>query len=98
MASGYGYSGGRGRCYPYWQEVIKCYQSVGEPSECRLQADDYLECLHHRKEIARAKLIQSEFIKHAAHLDREAQKGADIAQGGAVATVGLIDKSSSSGK
>ena len=30
---------------------MQCYQAVDDPSHCRLQADDYLECLHHRKEV-----------------------------------------------
>ncbi|EJD39522.1 hypothetical protein AURDEDRAFT_21407, partial [Auricularia subglabra TFB-10046 SS5] len=86
---------GRGRCFPYWQEVLKCYQNTDEPSLCRLRADDYMECLHHRKEIERTKIVRNEFIKQAAHLDREARKSHGIAEGGAIATLGLIDGSAS---
>lgn len=42
---------GRNRCYTFWQEFHKCYALADKPEECVLQRDDYLECLHHSKEV-----------------------------------------------
>ncbi|THH21172.1 hypothetical protein EW146_g356 [Bondarzewia mesenterica] len=56
MASGYGFHGGRSRCFAYWQEFSKCYAQTDSPTQCRPQADDYLECLHHTKEV-RASIV-----------------------------------------
>ncbi|KAI8575409.1 hypothetical protein K450DRAFT_261893 [Umbelopsis ramanniana AG] len=50
MASGFGYNGGRGRCFNFWQEFNKCYAMADAPQDCIAQRDDYLECLHHTKE------------------------------------------------
>ncbi|KAH7099676.1 hypothetical protein BKA62DRAFT_621043, partial [Auriculariales sp. MPI-PUGE-AT-0066] len=82
---------GRGRCFAYWQEVMKCYQVADEPSQCRLHADDYIECLHQRKAIDRAKRVQSELTKQLVHAQVEGKKLGDIKAGGAVASLGLID-------
>ncbi|ORX94780.1 hypothetical protein K493DRAFT_352237 [Basidiobolus meristosporus CBS 931.73] len=60
MASGFGFNGGRNRCFNLWQEFSKCYVMSDKPEECILQQEDYLECLHHTKEIARAKVIVAE--------------------------------------
>jgi hypothetical protein len=30
----------------------KCYAAADAPSECSLQKEDYLECLHHTKEVS----------------------------------------------
>jgi NADH dehydrogenase (ubiquinone) Fe-S protein 5 len=51
MSSGFGLKGGRGRCFPFWQEFAKCYASADHPEDCRLQYEDYQECLFHRKEV-----------------------------------------------
>ncbi|KAG6299260.1 hypothetical protein E4U09_008300 [Claviceps aff. purpurea] len=65
MASGYGFHGGVGRCFPFWQEVLACYvvnASPDDPSgakKCAPAAEDYYECLHHRKEFARAVAIRT---------------------------------------
>ena len=32
-------------------DVLQCYAYADPPQECKLQAEDYLECLHHRKEV-----------------------------------------------
>ena len=32
-------------------DVLQCYVRADAPQECKLQAEDYLECLHHRKEV-----------------------------------------------
>ncbi|KAI6029719.1 hypothetical protein PISMIDRAFT_681491 [Pisolithus microcarpus 441] len=88
MASGFGYTGGRSRCFVYWQEFSKCYSQADAPSQCRVQADDYLECLHHTKEIERAKAIRAEFIKQAEHQAKEGRKVADLLADGVIVSVG----------
>ncbi|TFY70940.1 hypothetical protein EVG20_g2063 [Dentipellis fragilis] len=95
MASGFSYTGGRSRCFAYWQEFSKCYAQSDTPTECRLQADDYLECLHHTKEIARAKAIKLEFIKKAQHQAKEGRKVADVLADGVIVGVGLIEREKS---
>ncbi|KAK7448820.1 hypothetical protein VKT23_013550 [Stygiomarasmius scandens] len=92
MASGYGYGGGRSRCFTYWQEFSKCYAQADIPQECRAQADDYVECLHHTKEIARAKAIQDEFIRQAQAKAKEDRKVADVLSDGVIVGVGLIQR------
>ncbi|KAH0826597.1 hypothetical protein J3R83DRAFT_4958 [Lanmaoa asiatica] len=92
MASGFGYTGGRSRCFAYWQEFQKCYAQADAPQECKLQAEDYLECLHHRKEIARANTVKAEFIKQAEHQAKEGRKAADILAEGVIVGVGLIER------
>ncbi|KAJ8586798.1 hypothetical protein M405DRAFT_822800 [Rhizopogon salebrosus TDB-379] len=92
MASGFSYTGGRSRCFAYWQEFSKCYAGADAPSQCRLQADDYLECLHHTKEIARAKAVKAEFIKQAEHHAKEGRKVADVLADGVIVGVGLIQR------
>lgn len=48
---------GPSRCYPFWQEVMACYVTNTSPydntgaKQCVLPLEDYLECLHHRKEV-----------------------------------------------
>ncbi|KAN0084241.1 hypothetical protein V8E55_007745 [Tylopilus felleus] len=98
MASGFGYTGGRSRCFAHWQAFQKCYAQADAPQECKLQAEDYLECLHHRKEIARANAVKAEFIKQAEHLAKEGRKTADVLAEGVIVGVGLIrrDETSSS--
>ncbi|KAF8137464.1 hypothetical protein EV363DRAFT_1581078 [Boletus edulis] len=90
MASGFSYTGGRSRCFAYWQEFQKCYAQVDAPQECKLQAEDYLECLHHRKEIARANAVKAEFIKQAEHQAKEGRKASDVLAEGVIVGVGLI--------
>lgn len=63
MASGFGINGGRGRCYPFWQEVLKCWAGATDSEQCRLPFEDYRECLYHRKEIARLNLVAEEYKK-----------------------------------
>merc|ERR1711977_700714 len=63
MASGFGYSGGRSRCHPFWQEFVKCYQAAEQPTQCSNQRADYIECLHHTKEIKRAQIVKSHYLQ-----------------------------------
>mmetsp|Transcript_13817 Transcript_13817/g.41768 ORF Transcript_13817/g.41768 Transcript_13817/m.41768 type:complete len:82 (+) Transcript_13817:215-460(+) len=57
MASGFGVSGNTGRCYPTWMEFSACMSETDDPAKCRALRDDYLECLHHRKEYTRLNKI-----------------------------------------
>jgi hypothetical protein len=50
MASGFGVKGTRGRCHPFWMDFSKCMSDADTPSACAALREDYLECLHHRKE------------------------------------------------
>ena len=71
MSSGFGIDGGQGRCYPFWQEFKKCHMQADSNKECIFQFEDYLECLHHRKEVfnfnklARLDLIRKECTKQS---------------------------------
>lgn len=54
---------GRTRCFAFWQEFSKvieiglteadyqCYAGADSPKDCLNQKEDYLECLHHTKEV-----------------------------------------------
>ena len=41
------------RCFPIWTDFSKCLSEADEPKQCKDYRDDYLECLHHRKEFAK---------------------------------------------
>jgi len=95
LASGYSYSGGRSRCFAFWQEFSKCYAGADTPAECVAQAEDYLECLHHTKEIARTKAVREELMKRAQHDASERRKMEEIFRGGGASAggLGIINKS-----
>ncbi|XP_044721946.1 NADH:ubiquinone oxidoreductase subunit [Hirsutella rhossiliensis] len=65
MASGYGMHGGPGRCFPFWQDVFACYvvnttaEDDSGKKKCAMPLEDYYECLHHKKEHARALAMQA---------------------------------------
>ncbi|KAI9902919.1 hypothetical protein N3K66_002271 [Trichothecium roseum] len=67
MASGYGMHGGVGRCFPFWQEVLACYvvntsaEDDSGKKKCSNALEDYYECLHHKKEHARAIAMQAAY-------------------------------------
>ncbi|KAG0228577.1 hypothetical protein B0O80DRAFT_440745 [Mortierella sp. GBAus27b] len=95
MASGYGYGGGRSRCYPFWQEFHKCYALADKPEECVLQRDDYLECLHHSKEAIRTKTIQDEQWKQKEKRAKEAaesKKKADSTSASNVPRLNVVEE------
>ncbi|KAL0315234.1 UNVERIFIED_CONTAM: NADH dehydrogenase [ubiquinone] iron-sulfur protein 5-A [Sesamum calycinum] len=50
MASGWGITGNKGRCYDFWMDFSDCMSRCREPKDCALLREDYLECLHHSKE------------------------------------------------
>ncbi|RXK34969.1 NADH dehydrogenase (ubiquinone) Fe-S protein 5 [Tremella mesenterica] len=90
MASGFGYTGGRTRCFPFWQEFAKCYAQADVPNECIAPKEDYLECLHRTKEIARAKEIKSHFQQKVKHETSDARKAAEKAASGVIVSLGLV--------
>ena len=51
MASGWGINGNKGRCYDFWLDFSSCMSRCRQPSDCGLLREDYLECLHHSKEV-----------------------------------------------
>lgn len=52
MTSGVGVASKKGRCHPLWQKLLECRDNSLYPrKDCVLAADDYMECLHHRKEV-----------------------------------------------
>ncbi|KAF8348531.1 hypothetical protein F5887DRAFT_589559 [Amanita rubescens] len=81
MASGFGYTGGRSKCFTFWNQFQQCYIQSENPKECRPLSDDYLECLHKTKEVAHAKAVQDEFIRRAEAAATEGRKAADILAG-----------------
>jgi len=90
MASGFGYTGGRSRCFPFWQEFAKCYAQADFPSQCILQKEDYVECLHHTQEKARAKMLQYQAQKKQTRAATEGKKEADVKATSAPIGIGLI--------
>ncbi|KAF8591292.1 hypothetical protein K439DRAFT_1327317, partial [Ramaria rubella] len=83
---------GRSRCFAHWQEFAKCYAQTDNPVECRPPAEDYVECLHHTKEIARAKAIQTQFLKNAQRNNKDGRKAEDVLADGVIVGVGLISR------
>ena len=51
MASGFGVTGKKGRCYDVWMDFSECMSHCAMPADCTSRRDDYFECLHHRKEV-----------------------------------------------
>ncbi|WOL15751.1 hypothetical protein Cni_G24532 [Canna indica] len=51
MASGWGITGNKGRCYDFWVDFSECMSGCREPKDCAFLREDYLECLHHTKEV-----------------------------------------------
>jgi len=91
MASGYGLHGGPGRCFPFWQEVLACFaintDGANEAGRkiCAPVLEDYLECLHHKKEKARVLRLQAAYRKAQA---ASARDGAPSA--GQIRSLGLV--------
>ncbi|KAK6211877.1 hypothetical protein LQW54_005578 [Pestalotiopsis sp. IQ-011] len=93
MASGFGLHGGPGRCFPFWQEVLSCYvvntsaEDDSGKKKCAPILEDYYECLHHKKEAARTRALQSAFRKAESSAGRDSAPTA-----GQIRNLGLIDK------
>ncbi|GAA5822131.1 hypothetical protein JCM5353_006241 [Sporobolomyces roseus] len=93
MASGFGYTGGRSRCFPFWQDFQKCYAGADSPQECVTQKEDYLECLHHTKEVSRALQIKTEYLtKTSLEIEkkRKAAQSEFDTSGGGIMGLGLL--------
>ncbi|KAH0363819.1 hypothetical protein KCU65_g7153, partial [Aureobasidium melanogenum] len=94
MSSGYGLTGGPGRCFPFWQEMLACYvvntnsEDGSGKKKCAPMLEDYYECLHHRKEAARVHALQSAYRKHLAANPRD-----DAPSAGQIRSLGLIEGS-----
>ena len=39
MTSGFGATGGVGRCYPFWQDFSKCLENCEDPIQCLHQRE-----------------------------------------------------------
>ncbi|AEO56297.1 hypothetical protein MYCTH_2301055 [Thermothelomyces thermophilus ATCC 42464] len=93
MASGYGLNGGPSRCFPFWQELLSCYVINGAEEDgagkrkCVPAMEDYYECLHHRKEAARVKMLQAAYRQSEA---KKLQENPPTA--GQIRNLGLLDK------
>nr|VDC99905.1 unnamed protein product [Brassica rapa] len=72
MASGWGITGNKGRCYDFWMDFSECMSHCREPKDCSLLREDYLECLHHSKEVPTPylSLALAGFVKSPIHARR----------------------------
>ncbi|RKF82814.1 hypothetical protein GcC1_010004 [Golovinomyces cichoracearum] len=93
MSSGYGLNGGVSRCFPFWQDVLACYvvntteeDDLGK-KKCSPALEDYYECLHHRKEKHRVRVLQSAYRAH-----QEANPRENAPTAGQIRNLGLIGK------
>mmetsp|Transcript_47528 Transcript_47528/g.107137 ORF Transcript_47528/g.107137 Transcript_47528/m.107137 type:complete len:93 (-) Transcript_47528:355-633(-) len=70
MASGYGVKFPLGRCYPMFLEFSECIATNPDRNACSEMREDYMECLHHKKETQRLNKMAGERArKIAAHQD-----------------------------
>ncbi|KDN53389.1 hypothetical protein K437DRAFT_265757 [Tilletiaria anomala UBC 951] len=90
--SGFGFNGGRSRCFTFWQEFQKCYANADSPSDCVAQKDDYMECLHHGKEIARGKQLQEHYLARQAKEAKEARTEGELRATGGILSLGIIGR------
>jgi len=60
MASGFGVRGPVGRCYPVFMEFSDCLVAEGDRMKCGDLREDYMECLHHSKEVTRINALIAE--------------------------------------
>ncbi|KAK2649479.1 hypothetical protein Ddye_016968 [Dipteronia dyeriana] len=75
MASGWGITGNKGRCYDFWIDFSECMSTCREPKDCSLLREDYLECLHHAKEFQRRNRIYKEEQRKIRAAARKAKGG-----------------------
>ncbi|SPO30449.1 uncharacterized protein UTRI_06379 [Ustilago trichophora] len=92
MASGFSFKGGRPRCFAFWQEFQKCYVQADTPSDCIAAKEDYLECLHHTKEIARAKEIKDHWLQRQAKEAHAAREKGEVRATSSIMDLGLINE------
>ena len=69
MVFSHGVTGGKGRCYPFWQDFMYCMARVGalHGEKCSMQFEDYFECLHHTKSVGDVALERSIFLIDASN-------------------------------
>ncbi|KAH7837198.1 hypothetical protein Vadar_010903 [Vaccinium darrowii] len=79
MASGWGITGNKGRCYDFWMDFSECMSRCREPKDCSLLREDYLECLHHSKEFQRRNRIYKEEQRQLRAAARKGKEGGDAA-------------------
>ncbi|CAD6575744.1 MAG: hypothetical protein TREMPRED_001485 [Tremellales sp. Tagirdzhanova-0007] len=91
MASGFGLNGGRSRCFEFFQEFQKCHSVADDPKQCSTQVEDYLECLHKTKEIARAKEIKAHFLRKQAQETHDKRALAEKRANGVIISLGLVN-------
>jgi hypothetical protein len=61
MSSGLGLKGNVGRCYYFFEDFAGCMKTSEEPiKQCLALRNDYLECLHHKKELIRKVTVEDE--------------------------------------
>ncbi|CAI0440436.1 unnamed protein product [Linum tenue] len=75
MASGWGITGNKGRCYDFWIDFSECMSRCREPKDCTFLREDYMECLHHSKEFQRRNRIYKEEQRKIRAAAREAKEG-----------------------
>ena len=63
MSSGWSMSGGPARCFSNWSDFSVCMESEDDMKKCSGAFEDYFECLHHGKEIARRNRVEAELRK-----------------------------------
>ncbi|SCZ98389.1 BZ3500_MvSof-1268-A1-R1_Chr3-2g06337 [Microbotryum saponariae] len=92
MASGFGYAGGRSRCFAFWQDFSSCYSKADMLHECVQPRDDYLECLHRTKEISKAMKIKSQYLtKTKVELDQK-RKEIETTTDSGILGLGLLQR------
>ena len=60
MSSGFGAFGGEGRCYKFWMSFKECMAETDDKMLCAPAKEDYIECLHHKKEFTRLNQIEQQ--------------------------------------
>ncbi|KAJ3204968.1 hypothetical protein HDU82_005477, partial [Entophlyctis luteolus] len=85
----FGLNGGRGRCFAFFQDYAACFASADTPKECVKQYEDYQECLYHRKELLRLKLVQEEWVRQKQKQKQQREEEAQ-AQGAGQSLVGRL--------
>ncbi|KAF3556424.1 hypothetical protein F2Q69_00010238 [Brassica cretica] len=77
MASGWGITGNKGRCYDFWMDFSECMSHCREPKDCSLLREDYLECLHHSKEFQRRNRVYKEEQRKLRAASRKGEQAVD---------------------
>merc|ERR1711939_894308 len=89
--SGHGYTGGRSRCFGFWQEFSKCHAAADDAKSCGDQKEDYIECLHHNKEIARAMGIKKHYLTTVADKVADRRREAEQQIDSGILGLGLLN-------